>query len=76
PRHPYCRPDFDPVLNDETSYIWHLNAIHREKGIILGVFTDELATWTHDWDTAQRMQAANACIVHVPEVLYHWRQHP
>jgi glycosyltransferase involved in cell wall biosynthesis len=76
PYHPYCRPGFDPVLNDETSYIWHLAAIRRETGIGLGLYMDDLATWTHDWDTAQLMQAAGANIVHAPEVLYHWRQHP
>lgn len=76
PRHPYCRPDFDPVLNDETSYIWHLAAIRRSRALALDLYSDEAATWCHDWDTAQKIAATGGMIRHVPEVLYHWRQHP
>jgi hypothetical protein len=72
---PYLRPDWDPVLALSSSYIWHLCAIDRAAALELGVYTDAEANWCHDWDTVLRCAAAGKRIVHVPEVLYHWRQH-
>jgi glycosyltransferase involved in cell wall biosynthesis len=74
PRAPYLRPDWDPVLALNSSYIWHLCAIDRAAALALGVYTDTEADWCHDWDTVLRFAAAGKRIVHVPEVLYHWRQ--
>lgn len=76
PAHPYWRPDWDPVLNLESSYVWHLSAFHRESALRLGVFTDAGADWCHDWDNVTRFANAGHVPLHVPEVLYHWRQHP
>ena len=75
PASPYLRSAFDPVLNLDSSYIWHLCAIHRERAIALGIYSDPLATWCHDWDSILRVSNAGGRIEHVPEVLYHWRQH-
>lgn len=75
PAHPFLRPDFDPVLNLETSYIWHLCAIRLDAARTHGLYTDDGATWCHDWDSVFRLQGAGARLVHVPEILYHWRQH-
>jgi hypothetical protein len=72
---PYLRPDWDPVLALSSSYIWHLCAIDRATALEFGVYTDAEANWCHDWDTVLRFAAAGKRIVHVPEVLYHWRQH-
>jgi glycosyltransferase involved in cell wall biosynthesis len=72
---PYLRPDWDPVLALNSSYIWHLCAIDRAMALELGAYTDPEANWCHDWDTVLRFAAAGKRIVHVPEVLYHWRQH-
>jgi glycosyltransferase involved in cell wall biosynthesis len=72
---PYLRPDWDPVLNICTSYIFHLCAFRRDDALRLGVYSDDAATWCHDWDTAQRFAAGGREIVHVPEVAYHWRSH-
>ena len=71
----YLRPDWDPVLALSSSYIWHLYAIDRASALELGVYTDAEANWCHDWDTVLRVAAAGKGIVHIPEVLYHWRQH-
>ena len=73
---PYLRPDWDPVLALSSSYIWHLSAIDRVTAHELESYTDADANWCHDWDTVLRFSAAGKRIVHVPEVLYHWRQHP
>ncbi|WP_320535191.1 rhamnosyltransferase WsaF family glycosyltransferase [Robbsia andropogonis] len=75
PASPYLRGDFDPILNLESSYIWHLCAIRRDAGKRAGIYTDAGATWCHDWDSVTRIANLEERIVHVPEVLYHWRQH-
>ena len=75
PASPYLRSAFDPVLNLDSSYIWHLCAIHRERATALELYTDPEATWCHDWDSVMRVWNAGGRIEHVPEVLYHWRQH-
>ncbi|HLQ37785.1 MAG TPA: glycosyltransferase [Planctomycetota bacterium] len=72
---PYLRPGFDPVLNLSSSYVWHLCAMRRERALALEVFSDPLAEWCQDWDTVMRFCAAGERIVHVAEVLYHWRRH-
>lgn len=73
---PYHRPDWDPVLNLASSYIWHLCCIRRDAALQEGLYTDPGATWCHDWDTAFRIARSGEVPLHVPEVLYHWRQHP
>ncbi|WP_434151170.1 glycosyltransferase [Methylocaldum gracile subsp. desertum] len=75
PAAPYLRSAFDPVLNLDSSYIWHLCAINRERAIALELYSDLEATWCHDWDSVMRVANAGSRIEHVPEVLYHWRQH-
>jgi hypothetical protein len=73
---PYRRPDWDPVLNAASSYIWHLTAIRRDAALSLGLFEDPGAEFCHDWDTVFRVAAAAVRPVHAPHILYHWRQHP
>jgi len=75
PREPYWRPDWDPVLNWTSSYIWHLCVLHRATALALGVYTDRGSEFCHDWDTAFRFWNAGHTPVHIPEILYHWRQH-
>lgn len=72
---PYLRPDFDPILCLESSYVWHLVAIRRDVALELGLYGDDGAAWCHDWDSLLRVADAGHRIVHVPEVLYHWRRH-
>ena len=71
----YARPGFDPVLNIESSYIWHLSAFRRDRALALGAYTNPGAELCHDWDTSTRFAQAGAAMVHVPHVLYHWRSH-
>jgi glycosyltransferase involved in cell wall biosynthesis len=75
PRSRYVRPGFDPVLNIESSYIWHLSAFRRDRALALGAYLDSGAELCHDWDTSTRFAQAGAVMVHVPHVLYHWRSH-
>lgn len=71
----YLRPGWDPVLNLESSYVWHLVAIRRDMALDLGLYSDPGAEWCHDWDTIFRLERAGTPPIHVPSVLYHWRQH-
>lgn len=75
PRSPYLRPDWDPVLNLTSSYIWHACAFRKDIAQELDVYTDADSNWCHDWDTVFRFANAGHVPVHVPEVLYHWRTH-
>ncbi len=75
PRSPFQRPDWDPILNQSGSYIWHLCAFDREMAIRLGVYSDAGANYCHDWDTVFRFARAGVSPHHVPEIVYHWRTH-
>ena len=75
PQLEYLRPDWDPVLNVCTSYIFHLCAFKRTRALALELYSDMNSTWCHDWDTVFRFAAAGVEPFHVPEVLYHWRMH-
>ena len=72
---PYLRSSFDRVLNFDSSYIWHLCAIKRATAVKLDIYSDKGATWCHDWNTVIQLVNAGGSIEHVPEILYHWRQH-
>lgn len=75
-RHPYYRPDFDPVLLFAQSYIWHTILFQRKRALALGVFTSGEAEYAQDWDILVRFVEGGHEPLHIPEVLYHWRQHP
>ena len=55
--------------------IWHLCAMRRDIALKRGFHSDAAANWCQDWDFVSRMAAAKSRIQHIPEVLYHWRQH-
>jgi O-antigen biosynthesis protein len=71
----YIRPNWDPVLALSSSYIWHVCAFRRERAMELGVYSEVEAEWCQDWDTVLRFLQAGDHIVHIPEILYHWRAH-
>lgn len=73
---PYWRPDWDPVLNLSSSFIWHLCCLRRDAALAADVYGDSIANWCHDWDSVFRIVQAGHIPVHVPEIVYHWRQHP
>jgi glycosyltransferase involved in cell wall biosynthesis len=75
PASPYLRAVFDPVLSLDNSTIWHMCAIRRDAALEAGVYSDSAANWCQDWDTVSRIASTGGRIEHVPEVLYHWRQH-
>jgi hypothetical protein len=72
---PFFRPDFDPILNAECSYVWHLCAFRRTTALELNTYSDPGGEYCHDWDTLTKFSQAGKLIQHVPEILYHWRRH-
>ena len=75
PASPYLRAAFDPVLSLDNSTIWHLCAMKRDAALAADVYGDVAANWCQDWDAVSRIFGSGGRIAHVPEVLYHWRQH-
>lgn len=72
---PFLRGSFDPVMNLDSSYVWHMVAIKRETAIARSIYSDQGAEWCHDWNSITLIANAGGRVEHVPEVLYHWRQH-
>lgn len=75
PAAPYLRGAYDPLLSLDNSTIWHLCAMKREAAIAAEVYSDVRANWCQDWDSVSRIANRGGRIEHVPEILYHWRQH-
>lgn len=73
--HPFYRPDYDPVLLAAQSYVWHTILFRRQLGLSLGAFTSSDAEYAQDWDLLVRFARSGHQPLHIPEVLYHWRQH-
>jgi len=51
----------------------HLSCFGRAMALEVGVYTQDYARGSHDWDTYHRFAHRGARMVHVPEVLYGWR---
>ena len=54
----------------------HLACIDRATALEAGVYTEEYARGSHDWDTWFRLHEKGVRAVHVPEILYGWRMSP
>ncbi|TDK39134.1 glycosyltransferase [Rhizobium deserti] len=73
--HPFYRPDYDPAHLRAHSFIWHAIIFHRPTALELGTFTNGDAEYAQDWDNLLRFELAGHHPVHIPSVVYHWRQH-
>jgi GT2 family glycosyltransferase len=71
---PYFKPDFSPALLATQNYIGHLLALRADLMQALGGFR-EGTDGSQDYDLVLRASEATRAIVHVPQVLYHWRLH-
>ncbi|WP_229467545.1 glycosyltransferase family 2 protein [Massilia sp. Mn16-1_5] len=72
---PYFKPDFSPDLLYSQNYISHLGVYRRELVQAVGAFRQGYEG-SQDYDLVLRCIARITDardIVHVPEVLYHWR---
>src|SRR5450756_1891820 len=72
---PHFKPDWNPEWAKTTNYVLHLcmmsaAAVRAAGGLKQGV------DGVQDWDLLLRIveQVTDASVVHVPRVLYHWRE--
>ncbi|MGI9115587.1 MAG: glycosyltransferase [Chthoniobacterales bacterium] len=72
---PFLKPEWSPELLYSCMYLGHLTAYRRKFAIALGGFRKEFEL-SQDYDFALRATEQANGIVHIPHVLYHWREHP
>jgi GT2 family glycosyltransferase/glycosyltransferase involved in cell wall biosynthesis len=72
---PFFKPEWSPELLYSFMYIGHLSAYRRELALTLGGLRKEFDL-SQDYDFALRATEQAREIVHIPHVLYHWREHP
>jgi GT2 family glycosyltransferase len=72
---PVYKPDFSPERLRQTNYVTHLVAVRRSVAVDVGGFREGF-DGAQDHDLLLRIAARGLPFVHVPEVLYHWRQSP
>ena len=71
---PFFKPEWSPELLYSFMYVGHLSAYRRELAVALGGFRKEFDL-SQDYDFALRATERAREIVHIPCVLYHWREH-
>ncbi len=72
---PMFKPDWCPEFLLGCMYTCHLGVYRRSLAIEVGGFRSEF-DFAQDYDLALRISVKARAIVHVPDVLYHWRTHP
>ncbi|MEY2493342.1 MAG: hypothetical protein QOH24_2293 [Verrucomicrobiota bacterium] len=72
---PFFKPEWSPELLYSCMYFGHLTGYRREFALALGGFRKEFDL-SQDYDFALRAVERSQRIVHIPHVLYHWREHP
>ena len=71
---PHFKPDFNPDLLTSVNYICHLFAAKKELVERVGGFKEEF-DGAQDYDFIFRCTENAGEVLHVPEILYHWRTH-
>jgi GT2 family glycosyltransferase/predicted O-methyltransferase YrrM len=69
---PFFKPDWSPELLLSANYLMH-SVVRRELFMAVGGFATN-ADGAQDWDLALRCTERSRAIVHIPKILYHWRQ--
>ena len=72
---PFFKPDFSPELLYSQNYIGHLVIIATSLIRDIGGFRPGF-DGAQDYDLLLRATHAASQVVHIPQVLYHWRQIP
>lgn len=70
---PHFKPDFSPDRLRSCNYICHLSAVKLELARRVGEL-DSTCDGSQDHDYSLRLAEEAKKIVHIPKVLYHWRQ--
>ena len=71
---PFFKPEWSPELLCSFMYLGHLTAYRRSLATELGGYRKEFDL-SQDYDFALRATDRPREIRHVPQVLYHWREH-
>jgi GT2 family glycosyltransferase len=71
---PHFKPDWSPDSLLSRMYVGHLSVYRRTMFEAVGGFRTGFEG-SQDWDLALRVTERTDRIHHIPEVLYHWRQH-
>src|SRR4029079_6679665 len=72
---PFFKPEWSPEFLYNAMYIGHLTAYRRSLVDAIGGFRKEFDL-SQDYDFALRATEQAKAIYHIPQVLYHWREHP
>jgi glycosyltransferase involved in cell wall biosynthesis len=72
---PFFKPDWCPDSFLSRMYVCHLTVLRRTLVEALGRFRTELEGG-HLYDLVLRLTERSDRVLHIPEVLYHWRMHP
>ncbi len=73
--HPFFKPDWSPETLVSVNYLIHLTVIRKSLVDRAGGFQAEM-DGAQDWDLFFRITEMTSNIVHIPEILYHWRVGP
>jgi O-antigen biosynthesis protein len=73
--HPFFKPDWSPEALVSVNYLIHLAVIRKSLVDRAGGFGEEM-DGAQDWDLFFRITEMTSSIVHIPEILYHWRVGP
>lgn len=72
---PFFKPDWSPAYFLSCMYSCHLGVYRTSLAKSLGGFRSQY-DFAQDYDLALRFAAATPHIVHIPDILYHWRMLP
>jgi O-antigen biosynthesis protein len=72
PSGPFFKPDWSPERMRTQMYTCHLSVMRRRLVEEVGGFDREFEG-SQDWDLVLKVTERARQVVHVPEVLYHWR---
>jgi glycosyltransferase involved in cell wall biosynthesis len=68
----FRKPDWSPIRLTSHMYVGHLSVMRRQLVEDVGRLRKEFEG-SQDYDLALRVSEVSRQVVHVPEVLYHWR---
>ena len=71
---PHIKPDFNPDLLRSNNYICHFLVFKKDLLNQVGGFRSEF-DGAQDFDLVLRLTEKAKSVVHIPQVLYHWRSH-
>ena len=71
----FYKPNWSPTLFSGVMYIGHLLVVRRELALAVGTF-DSNYDRVQDFEFMLRVSERTKRVVHVPQILYHWRRAP